>query len=58
MTGSISVHAVHVLKQHSDQGEPFSLDPSSTAPHRPLHAKPEDIQNYCTFSLQRPLRLT
>ncbi len=46
MTDSFSDHAVEFLKKHGGQGDPFFLYLAYTAPHWPLHAKPEDIQKY------------
>ncbi len=46
MTDAFSDHAVDFLQQYAGQDRPFFLYLSYTAPHWPLHAKPEDIEKY------------
>ncbi len=47
-TDAISDHAVHALREHAayHSQQPFFLYLAYTAPHFPLHAKPEDIEKY------------
>ena len=46
MTDAFSDNAVRFLEQHGARSEPFFLYLPYTAPHWPLHAKPEDIEKY------------
>ena len=45
-TDAFSDHAVRTIKAHVKSGEPFFHYIAYTAPHYPLHAKPEDIAKY------------
>ncbi len=44
-TDAISDYAVHFINSHHDEN-PFFMYVSYTAPHWPMHAKPEDIEKY------------
>ena len=46
MTDAFSDNAVRFLKKHGGKQDPFFLYLAYTAPHWPLHAKPEDIEKY------------
>ena len=46
MTDAFSDHAVKFLEKHGGDDAPFFLYLAYTAPHWPLHAKPEDIEKY------------
>ena len=46
MTDAFSDGAVRFLERHGSKSEPFFLYVPYTAPHWPLHAKPEDIGKY------------
>jgi arylsulfatase A-like enzyme len=46
MTDAISDYATGYIKQAADGEKPFFLHVCYTAPHYPLHAKPEDIARY------------
>ena len=46
MTDAFSDHAVKFLEKHGGGDAPFFLYLAYTAPHWPLHAKPEDIEKY------------
>lgn len=48
LTDALSDYAVQFLGEHAKehQGQPFFLHLCYTAPHFPLHAKPEDIAKY------------
>ncbi len=46
MTDAFTDNAVEFLQQHGGGEDPFFLYLAYTAPHWPLHAKPEDIENY------------
>ena len=46
MTDAFSDNAVRFLEEHGGRPEPFFLYLPYTAPHWPLHAKPEDIEKY------------
>ena len=47
-TDAITDHAVGFLREHHEQhpDDPFFLYAAYTAPHWPLHARPEDIASY------------
>jgi len=45
-TDAITDHAVQFLEEAARSEEPFFLYVAYTAPHWPLHARPEDIQMY------------
>lgn len=46
-TDAISDEAANYVRQHAaNSGDPFFLYVAYTAPHFPLHAKPEDIKKY------------
>ncbi len=48
LTDAISDNAVNYIKEHKDEkkDDPFFMYVAYTAPHWPLHAKPEDIEKY------------
>jgi arylsulfatase A-like enzyme len=46
MTDKISDYAVECIEDFSQTEKPFFLHVCYTAPHYPLHAKPEDISKY------------
>ncbi len=46
MTDAISDYAVQTIDRASKSDQPFFLHICYTAPHYPLHAKPEDIAKY------------
>lgn len=46
LTDAISDHAVKYVQDYGEDGDPFFLYVSYTAPHWPLHAPEEDIQRY------------
>jgi arylsulfatase A-like enzyme len=46
MTDAFTDYAVECLRDHGKNEEPFFLYLAYTAPHWPLHARPEDIQRY------------
>jgi arylsulfatase A-like enzyme len=46
MTDAIADHAVKFLDDRGDEENPFFLYLPFTAPHWPLHAKPDDIAKY------------
>lgn len=46
MTDAFSDNAVEFLQKHGGKQNPFFLYLAYTAPHWPLHAKPEDIEKY------------
>ncbi len=46
MTDAIADHAVGFLDKHGEKDDPFFLYLPFTAPHWPLHAKPDDIAKY------------
>ncbi|HYW79723.1 MAG TPA: sulfatase-like hydrolase/transferase, partial [Thermoguttaceae bacterium] len=46
ITDAISEGAVEMIDQYSGNADPFFLYVAYTAPHWPLHAKPEDIEKY------------
>ncbi len=46
MTDAFSDHAVEFLDKHGRDERPFFLYLAYTAPHWPLHARPEDIARY------------
>ena len=46
MTDAFSDHAVQFLEEHGGKDQPFFLYLAYTAPHWPLHAKPEDMAKY------------
>src|SRR5690606_25977228 len=45
-TDEITDHAVKFLNEQNSTGKPFFLYVAYTAPHWPLHARPEDIAKY------------
>jgi arylsulfatase len=45
-TDAFTDHAIATLKRFTAQSKPFFLHICYTAPHYPLHAKPEDIARY------------
>ena len=45
-TDAFTDHAIKSLNKFSEKDEPFFLHVCYTAPHYPLHAKPEDIAKY------------
>lgn len=45
-TDAFTDHAIATLKRFSKSEKPFFLHLCYTAPHYPLHAKPEDIKKY------------
>lgn len=46
MTDAFADHAVDFIDKHSEEDDPFFLYLPFTAPHWPLHAKPDDIAKY------------
>jgi arylsulfatase len=46
MTDAIADHAVEFLDRHGRGPQPFLLYSAFTAPHYPLHARPDDIARY------------
>ncbi len=46
ITDAFSDNAVRFIGEHVDQKSPFFLYVAFTAPHWPLHARPEDIAKY------------
>jgi len=46
ITDALNEHAVKFVEQYSGGDEPFFLYVAHTAPHWPLHARPEDIEKY------------
>lgn len=46
MTDAFTDHAVKMIKDFTGEGDPFFLYVPYTAPHYPLHAKPEDMAKY------------
>jgi arylsulfatase len=46
MTDAIADHAVDYLDRYGRSPQPFLLYTAFTAPHYPLHARPEDIAKY------------
>lgn len=46
ITDAFSNNAVNLIDQYGQGGEPFFLYLPYTAPHWPLHARPEDIAKY------------
>ena len=45
-TDAFTDHAIETIKQFAETGDPFLIHVSYTAPHYPLHAKPDDIAKY------------
>lgn len=45
-TDAFSDHAVETIRRHHASGKPFLHYIAHTAPHYPLHARPEDIAKY------------
>lgn len=45
-TDAVGDHAVRFLDEFSQRPDPFFLYTAITAPHWPLHARPEDIRKY------------
>ena len=45
-TDAFTTHAIDTMRKFSETGRPFFLHLCYTAPHYPLHAKPEDIAKY------------
>tara|TARA_R110002096_G_scaffold42893_28_gene115414 strand:- start:2706 stop:4262 length:1557 start_codon:yes stop_codon:yes gene_type:complete len=45
-TDAFTDHAIDTIKEHVSSGQPFFHYLPYTAPHYPLHAKPEDIAKY------------
>lgn len=45
-TDAISEKAVQMIQEFSSENAPFFLYVSYTAPHWPLHARPEDVEKY------------
>lgn len=45
-TDAFTDHAIDTIKKHTATGKPFFHYIPYTAPHYPLHAKPEDIAKY------------
>ncbi len=45
-TDAFSDHAVETIESFAATGDPFFLHVCYTAPHYPLHAKPEDIERH------------
>ena len=45
-TDAFTDHAINTIKDYSENDAPFLLHLTYTAPHYPLHAKPEDIAKY------------
>lgn len=45
-TDAFTDHAIETIKSRSKEGKPFFHYIAYTAPHYPLHAKPEDIARY------------
>lgn len=45
-TDAFTDHAIETIKMHAASGKPFFHYLPYTAPHYPLHAKPEDIAKY------------
>jgi arylsulfatase A-like enzyme len=45
-TDAFTDAAIQFLKKNSNEDKPFFLHVTYTAPHYPLHAKPEDIKKY------------
>jgi arylsulfatase len=45
-TDAITDYAIQFLEEHRGQSQPFFLYVAYTAPHWPLHARPEDIAKY------------
>lgn len=45
-TDAFTDHAIETIKEHAKSGKPFFHYLPYTAPHYPLHAKPEDIAKY------------
>ena len=46
LTDAISAKAVEMVEESVNDGQPFFLYMAYTAPHWPLHAHPQDIENY------------
>ncbi len=46
MTDAITDHAVEYIDRYAGRDRPFFLYVAYTAPHAPLHARPEDIARY------------
>lgn len=57
-TDDITNHAVDFIRRHAEDSEPFFLYLPYTAPHGPLHARPEAISKYRELYAagQEPLR--
>ena len=45
-TDAYTDHAITTMKRYARTGEPFFIHVCYTAPHYPLHAKPQDIAKY------------
>lgn len=45
-TDAFSDHAAAAIRRFAEKGEPFFVHVCYTAPHYPLHAKPQDIDKY------------
>lgn len=45
-TDAFTDHAIESIREFASAGKPFFLHLNYTAPHYPLHAKPEDIAKY------------
>ncbi len=45
-TDAFTDHSIQTIRQFAKTGKPFFLHLAYTAPHYPLHARPEDIANY------------
>lgn len=45
-TDAFTDHAIKAIHNANDAGKPFFVHVTYTAPHYPLHAKPEDIAKY------------
>lgn len=46
LTDALSDRAVEYVEKYSRDGQPFFLYLAHTAPHWPLHARPEDVEKY------------
>ncbi len=46
ITDALTDHAEQYIEKYSRDGKPFFLYLAYTAPHWPLHARPEDIEKY------------
>ncbi|MDF1861349.1 MAG: arylsulfatase [Verrucomicrobiales bacterium] len=45
-TEAFTDHAIRTIRKHAAAGEPFFHYIAHTAPHYPLHARPEDVARY------------